>query len=338
MGACASLRKVDFQRPPRWRRFLKKLATVLAALLLVALLASFAFQQWTDADFVAHHPAPGSFVEVDGRRVHYQVSGEGKITFVLEAGLGDYSAGWGNLESRLAGIERVFVYDRAGLGWSEKSAQPRTVEQIVTELHRTLAEAHIPKPYILVGHSFGGLIQTRYAMRYPDEVAGLLLIDPSHPDQMARLPSPPAAAFFFMKQLSWMAPLGIPQLMRRSSDPARNQTSYFQTSGAEMREFVKSASAASKTPINLGRIPIYVLTAEEIRFSNKSEAENARIAGIWRALHEELVAASTSPIRKHIVVAGASHQIHRSHPEVLINAARELVERLGSEKPYSGSE
>lgn len=312
---------------------LKKIAIAAVAMLLVTALAGFAFQRWSDADFTRSHPAPGMFAQVDGRRVHYRVTGEGEFTFVLEAGLGDYSGSWGNLESRLAEIGRVFVYDRAGLGWSEKSAQPRTVEQIAAELHATLTQARIPKPYVLVGHSYGGLIQAVYAMHYPEDAAALLLIDPSHPDQWNRLPSPPAPVLFLMTQISRMAPFGLSQLLRRSSDPVRNQTSYFQTSGAESRELVSLGRSGTKVPIHLGKTPIYVLTAGVVRFPNRSEAENKRLGEVWASLHEDIVASSSSAIRKHLVVAGASHQIHKSHLEVVLAAARELTERVHRETP-----
>jgi pimeloyl-ACP methyl ester carboxylesterase len=172
---------MDFPRPPKWKRVLKRTSLGLACVFAATVGAGFALQSWRDAHVP---PAKGSFVMIDGRNMHYRVSGAGRCTFVLEAGLGDYSDSWGDLETGLAAMSRTFVYDRAGLGWSDSAPGPRSVGAIVDDLHRTLTAASIPKPYILVGHSFGGLTQTLYAQRYPSEVAGLLLIDPSHKDQL----------------------------------------------------------------------------------------------------------------------------------------------------------
>ncbi|NIP78401.1 MAG: alpha/beta fold hydrolase, partial [Gemmatimonadetes bacterium] len=127
-----------------------------------------------------------------GHQLHYRLLGEGPVTFVLESGGGEYSGTWGEIEDDLGEIGRVFVYDRAGMGWSEEGPHPRTVDRIVDELHTALERADVPAPYVLMGHSLGGMIATLYSMEHPGEVAGLLLIDPSHKDQMKRLPQPPA--------------------------------------------------------------------------------------------------------------------------------------------------
>jgi hypothetical protein len=109
---------VDIKRTPRWKRILKRVVLFCTALFVVAMVIGFVLQRHRDADFFAKHPAPGLLIEVDGRQVHFRRGGEGDFTFVLEAGLGDYSGSWGTFETSLAGIGRVFVYDRAGSGWN----------------------------------------------------------------------------------------------------------------------------------------------------------------------------------------------------------------------------
>ncbi len=298
-------------------------------LLVSAAIFGLAFQAWRDARIRATHPAPGKFVTIEGRRVHYRVHGEGTMTFVLEPGLGDYSGDWGELESSLAKIARVFVYDRAGLGWSDASPKPRTAEQIVMELHEVLARAQIPKPYLLVGHSLGGLTQTLYAIRYPGDVAGLLLIDPTHKDQMRRMPGPPALMAFLMTQISRTAAFGLPQLLMGASDPIKNQTRYVRAAGAEMRSFLSDAGGWGDQALDLGSTPIYVLTAgAHPVFPGKSAEESDAIWATWRSLHEELVAASESEIRQHDIIDGATHYIYRTRPDAVIAAAAELVERI----------
>lgn len=327
---------MDFKRTPRWRRILKKAVVTGVVLVLSAALIGLVVQYRRDAAFRSEHPAPGSFARVDDRQIHFRSSGAGDVTFVLEAGLGDYSGSWKILETSLAGIGRVFVYDRAGLGWSEESPRPRSAPQITLELHRLLAEAHVPPPYLLVGHSSGGITQVLYAMDYPDEVEGLLLIDPSHKDQFKKLPQPPALLRLVMTQISRTASIGLPQLLMGRSDPVVNQARHVRTSGAELRAILHVAATWGDRAIDLGTTPIYVLSGDAShQLPGSSAAEKEANLEIWQSLHADLVAASSSEIRKHEIVPGASHYIHYTHPAAVIDAAREMLDRLRSGSPQA---
>jgi pimeloyl-ACP methyl ester carboxylesterase len=122
-------------------------------------------------------PAPGKYLEVNGRRVHLRDEGAGR-TVVLEAGIASTSLAWVGIQRMLRKEARVIAYDRAGLGWSDRPRTPRTLDNIVDELHTVLEQSGAPKPYVLVGHSFGGLIVRSFALRFPEECAGLVLVDP----------------------------------------------------------------------------------------------------------------------------------------------------------------
>ena len=124
------------------------------------------------------HPPPGRLVDLGTHRLHLLEAGQGSPTILLEAGLMSTVLSWSDLQRSLAGSFRVVSYDRAGLGWSELGPMPRTADRIVKELHTLLERAAIPPPYILVGHSFGGLTIPLFAARYSDEVAGMVLVDP----------------------------------------------------------------------------------------------------------------------------------------------------------------
>ena len=127
------------------------------------------------------YPPPGRLIGLGSHRLHLLESGRGSPTIVLEAGLMSTVLSWSGLQRELAGSFRVVSYDRAGLGWSDMGPMPRTADRIVDELHALLERAAIPPPYVLVGHSFGGLTMPLFAARFPDEVSGVVLVDPVVP-------------------------------------------------------------------------------------------------------------------------------------------------------------
>jgi pimeloyl-ACP methyl ester carboxylesterase len=128
-----------------------------------------------------HYPSPGRLVDLGTHRLHLLEAGRGSPTIVLEAGLMSTMLSWSEIQHALAQSCRVVSYDRAGLGWSDLGPMPRTAERMVEELHTLLERAQIPPPYVLVGHSFGGLTMPLFAARYPRETAGVVLVDPVVP-------------------------------------------------------------------------------------------------------------------------------------------------------------
>ncbi len=125
-------------------------------------------------------PPPGQLVDVGGWRLHFYCTGESnplRPTVVLEAGTGDFSVEWSLVQPKLAAFVRVCSYDRAGTGWSELGPHPRTMHQIVYELHMILGKAGARPPYVLVGHSYGGWLVRLYASQYRSDVAGMVLVE-----------------------------------------------------------------------------------------------------------------------------------------------------------------
>lgn len=127
------------------------------------------------------YPPPGRLVDLGSHRLHLLESGHGGPTILLEAGLMSTVLSWSELQQKLSRSFRVVSYDRAGLGWSDLGPMPRSAERIVEELHLLLERAAIKPPYVLVGHSFGGLTMPLFAARFPEEVAGMVLVDPVAP-------------------------------------------------------------------------------------------------------------------------------------------------------------
>jgi pimeloyl-ACP methyl ester carboxylesterase len=126
-------------------------------------------------------PPPGLLYDVGGSRLHLACAGEGTPTVILEAALGASSVSWSLVQPEVARVTRVCSYDRAGFGWSQAGPMPRTARRIASELHVLLEQARVAPPYLLVGHSFGGIVMRVFARDYRPDVAGLVFVDPAHP-------------------------------------------------------------------------------------------------------------------------------------------------------------
>jgi pimeloyl-ACP methyl ester carboxylesterase len=125
---------------------------------------------------------PGRLVSLGTHRLHLHCLGAGSPSVVFDAALGGSSLSWTFIQPAVAEFTTACTYDRAGFGWSDAGPMPRTVSRLAAELHALLLAAEVPAPYVLVGHSFGGLSIRAYASRYPEDVAGLVFVDPAHPE------------------------------------------------------------------------------------------------------------------------------------------------------------
>src|ERR687890_962383 len=157
-----------------WRPLLGLVVVLLALAVAGAIYQAIATERAERA-----YPPPGEMVDVGGYSLHINCVGQGSPTVVLDAGSGGFSAQWVWVQREVSGTPRVCAYDRAGMGWSERGPEPRDAKRISSELHTLLGKAGIEGPYVLVGHSFGGMYMQTYAARYPDEVAGVTLVDSS---------------------------------------------------------------------------------------------------------------------------------------------------------------
>jgi pimeloyl-ACP methyl ester carboxylesterase len=125
---------------------------------------------------------PGQFVDVGGFRLHIHALGERRPAVVFDAALGASSISWTFVHPPVGAFARSIAYDRAGFGWSDAGPLPRTAGRAADELHTLLARVGETPPYLLVGHSFGGLVMRIFAARYPADTAGVVLVDPAHPE------------------------------------------------------------------------------------------------------------------------------------------------------------
>jgi pimeloyl-ACP methyl ester carboxylesterase len=265
-------------------------------------------------------PPPGLLVNVDGQQMHLQVRGpdiDGP-TVVLDAGMGSFSPNWHWVQVELAPTVKSVAYDRAGLGWSRPSRRQRDAQTIAMELRDALREAGIEPPYVLAGHSFGGLPVRAFADLYPELTAGLVLVDASHPDQWVRWPTPHAAQILEVSQrivgwLGWFGLLRVLNLSRRISAglPARQ--------AAELR-----AGAA---------LPGYAATeAAQIRSWSVSR-EQLRAAAPLDDLPLAVLAVSEQPVGGELLTA-----LQRQLSELTAHASFETVQGASHESLISDRE
>jgi len=207
---------------PAWRigrRVLRGIGRTLAMLfgLIVVLgLVGAVYESAAEAADVRAYPPPGQMVDVGGYRLHINCIGAGSPTVVIESGWGDMSAAWGWVQPEVAKTTRICTYDRAGMGWSEASPEPRVAREYAKELHTLLANAHETGPYVLVGHSMGGFTVLVYAHDYPADVSGLVFVDSQDlpaSDGAAPVPAPKPSE---NSVTSLLARIG---LMRLLADP-----------------------------------------------------------------------------------------------------------------------
>jgi pimeloyl-ACP methyl ester carboxylesterase len=303
-------------------------------------------------------PPAGRLVDVGGHRLHVRRTGSGGPAVVIENGSGALSLDWYDLQDRLSSSTTVVTYDRAGYAWSEAAApRPRPSSTIVRELRAALRAIAVPPPYVLVGHSLGGFHVRVFAGQYPDEVAGVVLVDSSHPDQMSRFREVLGQKLLVQQLASSgalaIAPMGLLRLafdrgllggIRKmfigdlQGEEADRQIALYATPKfrkmlmAETLAFSKSA-AEVRAAGSLGDRPLAVLTAGISPPLGSSDADRAASARIWTELQDDLARLSTNS--EHAVVADAGHFIQRDQPDAVFKAIDRILEELKSRSAVS---
>ena len=285
------------------------------ASLLVVLLAACSSPTETERSPTATQPPPtlvlssparqitNGKVDVGGYSLFLNCKGTGSPTVILDSGLDSDSNAWLTVMPRIQNVTRVCAYDRAGLGRSDAAPKtPRTSMDMVTDLHNLLNNAHLDGVYVLVGASIARFNVRLYASEYPQEVVGVVLVDSSHPDQMARF---------------------LAALPPESSDES-DELQELRRSISERIESIEGidieASAEQvRASGSLGDIPLVVLTAGA---EAVTETET-RLDAVWLEMQEELAGLSTNS--NHVVVPNANHCIQCDAPDVVADAILDVV-------------
>jgi pimeloyl-ACP methyl ester carboxylesterase len=299
-----STRRMRADVPGRSRWLLYPVLAVLSATAIGALGNNIASQVEGNAMAM-----PGRLYDVGGHRLHLNCTGTGTPTVVLESGLGGNSAAWTPIAEAASRTTRVCAYDRAGTGWSDDAARPQDSLAVTADLHRLLSVADEHGPFVLAGHSTGGVYVMTYAARYPEQVAGLVLLDSASPSQFTVLRDY-ASQYPMMKRLYGVSPtlyrLGVARLVPALSGneipgDAGKQAGIFTASPRDLRTARDELStyhrtfAQAQALTTLGSKPLVVVSASD---------SMAHTAG-WPAAQQQLVALSRNASHR---IAQSTHQ------------------------------
>jgi pimeloyl-ACP methyl ester carboxylesterase len=322
--------------------WLRRIVVSVLLLLAALIVAGFLYENIFEARDIRFNPAPGRRYDVGGYKMHLDCTGAdgGSPTVILESGLGDTYISWRKVQPEIAKFTRVCSYDRAGLGFSDSSPKPRTSQVIAQELHALLNAAAIAPPYVLVGHSMGGYDVRLYASLYRSEVAGMVLVDASHPDQENRLPAElknmegswQREAMF----LEYATPFGVPRLIGLCDQPPAERAAECNFHSAregvaELQSFKESAAQTAATG-SLGDMPLAVLSHDPNKPYADLPADLAKPTNeAWEKMQEELAHLSTRGTQT--AVKGSSHYIQIDSPEVVIATVRDIVNQARQAQP-----
>jgi pimeloyl-ACP methyl ester carboxylesterase len=310
------------------RGLLAVLATVLALGFIGAV-----YQRLSEVQDLKRYRPPGRLIDIGGRRLHLLCEGSAPgPTVVIEAGSGDDSTLWDGMVRRVSAFARVCTYDRAGLGWSDPVSGSRTIDDRAGDLKTLLAAAGLPGPFVLVGHSYGGLIVRRFAANSPAAVAGVVLIEASE-EVFAYAPDgrrDGRAIAWRAWRTGWLVRLGLTRLGTRVFpdwfDPVRGvpaevhglMTALFLRTSRHFARVDELASYAATPPAwrmahgfgTLGDIPLAVVSRGIGTFPE------------WQEAQRRLAALST--VSTQIVAEQSDHVIQFTEPELIVGAIRQV--------------
>jgi pimeloyl-ACP methyl ester carboxylesterase len=300
---------VQVERPRRGCLFYVKRGLKWFGIALIALIVLGVIVQAiaTETDRRAYPPI-GQLYPVEGHQMHLICTGDGSPTVILEAGAGHFSTLWAWVQPAIAQVTQVCAYDRAGYGWSGPGPEPRDAQQIASELHALLDVAGVEPPYVLVGHSLGGIYVRVFNGQYPGEVIGMALIDATHPDNWIRQGESISALQAAATLSSVLARVGLMRLFFGGQNfdlPERDNAAlkadiasaqYWDTQRADAAA-MESTTAEGRTAGELGDLPLVVVAAGEYPAGPGRD--------IKFSLQHELAALSTNSIYQEI--AGANH-------------------------------
>lgn len=238
-------------------------------------------------------------VDVGGYRLYVRCMGQGTPTIIFDAGLGENLSTWDQVQPEAAQFSQACAYNRANVTPSDHRpvSIPVSAQQIARELHSLLVNAHLPGPYILVGHSLGGLFAQMFACRYPHEVAGIVLVDSTHPEQAKRLAAALGPAF--------------------TSEASQG----FPVEGITYTDVLAMQAQVDAVRTNFPQVPLIVLVRS--RFTSSAHWTAAQLLQAWMSLQTDLSRRSSKG--KLVIAHNSGHFIQIDRPDLVVASIREIV-------------
>lgn len=315
--------------PSRW---LHRIILGLAIVTILLAATGAVYESISESRDRLRHLVTGGIVDGGGFWMYFNCVGHGTPAVVLESGLGDSYTSWRKVQPQIGQFTQVCSYDRAGLGYSDSSPRPRTSKEFAKELHTLLHNAGIPAPYVLVGHSMGGYDVRLFASLYRSEVAGMVLVDSSHPEQQKRLPPElkDMDATWLREQefFEFTMPFGIPRLLGFCGHDAEVRAAEcnlhtVREAVAELKSISESAAQAATTG-PLGDLPLVVLTHDPDAPQPDLPEDLVKPArDAWQQMQKELARLSTRGTQ--VIAKNSGHYIQLDRPDIVIEAIHNVV-------------
>lgn len=339
------------------KRWLRRLVLGIAGLLVLAVLVGAGYETAGRRRARQDFPPAGRLVDIGGRRMQIDCRGSGAPTVVFESGLDIFgSLAWSAVHDSVAHTTRACAYSRAGVMWSERAPGRRAATEVADDLHATLVAAGERAPYVMVAHSLGGPFVMTYTRKHGGDVAGLVFVDASHPDQVSRLRAAGmtsvADAMRPLRLVALFAPLGIPRLIAGRDSGMPNEPPAAVRAAAAYMPLSLPAALAEADAIDtsfaeagslrtLGDRPLVVLTAmapmsaEERAAMKMTPAQARQAQDVWKSLQDE--EASWSSHSRHQLVPDSHHYIQFERPDIVIAAVREVVDTVRARPSAAGT-
>lgn len=255
-------------------------------------------------------------IRIGDRSLYMVCLGTGSPTVILDAGYNGTSGVWSTVQVAAMRTTRVCAYDRANLGSSDPAPMPRTIQDWVNDLDSLLKASGIPGPYILVGHSFAGMSIRLYTAQHPEQVAGIILVESSHPDQSMRwLAALPPESPSESKAIAKFRTL-LRHDVDPTFDPMTDPDDLEKTRAFDSMQQARQAGT-------FGDIPLIVISRGQNELETDSKDVNDAVAKIWNDLQKDLLKLSTHS--RQIVAESSGHMVPYDQPEVVVDAIADMV-------------
>ncbi len=305
---------------------------VFGVLVLVGLLGSI-YESVAEAADARAYPPPGRMVDVGGYRLHINCVGTGSPTVVIDAGWGDSAGAWSSwVQPAVGSTTRICTYDRAGIGYSDSGPLPRTAQHFAEELHTLLRRADVAGPYVMVGHSLGGLTVRVFAHDYAAEVAGVVLIESMSPSQARPSPSATPTETASHSIADWVLTLpartGMLRLLAgpvhavdEFAPEAANPYSIFWVTPRSLQAWLDEGKGTSDSLAQAGAVHTFGATPLIVLSRGAAVDPNPD----WQTMQTQLL--ELSPTSQQMFAEESGHSIEFDQPEAAVHAIDKMVEQ-----------